>query len=225
MLSFQSRADLRPSIFRGIPMIHPRLAFVFLTILAGSFWAKADDVTKLDEEKAQMIAKLCVNGEATSKKQAPLKITPAVKNAVGFNLKKRAAIVVPSTDLTAATIAKADKEIVPIGVLYLYGVTPVVVDEPLAQTNHRTFEIKVEGKSDVLIAAMQLAVTKVAGKPVLLVYSDAKEPVLVTTLVETKGTTDIPLELEVAPAGDQRAILTLKAFGAHRGSIMIAAMD
>lgn len=202
------------------------LALALLAVFVGTGRAPADDATRLDDEKAQLIAKLCTAADAAAKNAAPLKIAPDLERAVGFDLKKRAVLALPTRNLTAATIAKADKEIVPVGVLYMYRITPVVADDPLGADRLRTFDIKPQdGKPELTISAAQLAVTRVAGRLVLLVYAGAKEPVVVTTLVESGEAGDVPLDLEVAAAGEGRGLLIVRAFGKYRAAITVAALD
>lgn len=207
-------------------MIRSTVLLSCISIICLGSASFAEEPTRLDEAKAQMVAKLCAEAESKAKKPAPLKISPEVKFATGLDLKKRAALIVPTANLAVATLVKADKEVVPVGVLYMLRVTPVVIDEPLGADRLRTFEIKPDdGKPEVTVAAIQLAVTKVAGRLVLLAYTDGKEPVLVTTLAESQAGNEVPLDLEAASAGEGRGVLIVRMFGKYRGAITIAALD
>lgn len=185
--------------------------------------AVAEDAKRIEGEEAQKIAKLLT--EASGKlRDLPLKVTPDVEKSVGLRGGDRGAILVPATGLKPEALKAADKEVVPLGMMYARGVTLVVAGQSLAATEHRTVEVTVKEQA-TKISVMQLGVTKVAGRMVLLVYAGGKEPALVTTLVETTDTKDLPLELEAQKAGDGQANLLLTVLGRYRAAIVVAQQD
>ncbi len=107
--------------------------------------------------------------------------------------------------------------------LYVSRVTLVVGDEPVTADGHRTIEVTVDGH-DLTIAVMHLAATRVEGRLVLLVYTNAKAPLVVTSLVEVNEDSKAPLNLEARPGGgDSRATVLLTLGGKYRAVLPVAA--
>jgi len=183
----------------------------------------AQDATPLDSDKALMIARRCT--EAVAKlRDLPLKVTPDVEKCRGVEAHDRAGLVIPDVKLSSDTLRKLDREIVPVGMLYLHRVTPIVVEQAVSADQQRKVEIAADDQKAV-VSAWQLGVTRVADRNVLVVYGSAKAPLLVTTLIETTDTGDAPLALNVQAAGDNRGVLLLTIAREYRAAIPVAGQD
>jgi hypothetical protein len=200
------------------------LLAVFLT--RGNLRAgEGDQPKRLEGEKAEKIARVIDEAVKKADKAAPVKVTPAYARAVGLAARDRGGLAVPDAKFSADALRKLDKGILPVGMLYLSRVTLVVGDEPVTAEGHRMVEATMGG-NNVNIAVLHLAATKVEGRLVLLVYTNAKVPLVVTALVEVNEAGDAPVNLEARPAGaDNRAMALLTLGGRYRAVLPIAASD
>lgn len=199
-----------------------RLLLVALCLCAASF-AKADDIERFDSEMAQKIGKALT--EATNKiTDLPVKLALNEKQATGFKAKNVGLLIVPDSKLTADALKKIDKEVLPVGVLYLRKMTPVVADEPVPADKQREIEVTV-GTNSAVVTVMPLAATRVAGRLVLLGYAKGKTPALVTDLVEIDEKIDLPVEVTARKAGDNRGMLVVNALGKYRATILMAPQE
>jgi hypothetical protein len=186
---------------------------------------EGDQPKRVEGEKAEQIARLIGEAVKKSDKAAPVKVTPNFARAVGLAARDRGGLVVPDTKLSADAFRKLDKGIVPVGMLYLSRVTLVNADEPVTADGYHTVEVTKDGTTRT-IAVLHLAATKVEGRLVLLVYTNSKTPLVVTSLVEVNEGGDFPLNLEARQGGgDSRAIALLTIAGKYRATLPIAAAD
>jgi len=183
-----------------------------------------DKAKRVEGEEAEKFAKLFDAALTKSAKAAPVKVSPDFKRALGLGARDRVGFVVPDAKLSAESLQKIDRQIVPVGVLYLHRVTIVPGDDPLSADQHRGIEVTRDGKT-VTVNVLHLAATKVAGRLVILIYTNSDTPLIVSSLVDAKEASDFPIDLEVRPVRDDRATLVLKIAGAYRTSLTIAAQD
>jgi hypothetical protein len=182
--------------------------------------AEGDRPQRIAGNKAETAAKRLDEALRKTAKPGPLKVTPDLKKAVGLAARDRGGLVIPDAKLSAETLKKIDREIVPIGVLYALGVT-VVGDEPVPAEQHQLVEVTQDGRT-MTAAVLHLAATRVAGRLALLVYAKDSRPLLITTLHDANEASEYPIDLEARGAGDDRATLTLKILGAYRAHLTLA---
>ena len=185
--------------------------------------AAAQDVRSLEPEKAAKIARLCVAASSTLA-DLPLTVTPDAAGCMGIEGSKRAALVVPDAAFALPAMENLAGQPVPVGILYLYRLRPEIVGRPVPVGEQRRIEIA-ESDREATISMWPLAVSEVAGRPVLLVYGTGPQPLLVTTLVETGGATRPVVAIDVRQSGDRQAALELTLAGKHRAEITITAED
>jgi hypothetical protein len=202
------------------PYYAPSAIVVALFLTA---FAVAADVERLTPEEAVKVGSPIVSG-LNNLADLPLKIDPDLDKLTGLKAHDRGAIVLPTRGLTADVIAKADKEVVPVGYVVLRGITPIVASQQIARDEHRMLSLTVGDKS-AEVAVIQLGVAKVAGRPVLVGYTKTGTPAFVTTLVDSGIAGDYPLDLEATSAGEGRATVTLTLGGKYRASLDVAAQD
>lgn len=185
--------------------------------------ANAQELEQITGEPAGKIGKLLAEGFA---KLTDLPVKPKLLADKGTGVKsgERGGFVLPDENLTADALAKLDKDIVPVGVLFLRGGAPVSAASTVDAPKMFSFDVSVEDKT-AAVTALPLAVGKVAGKPVLLVYGKAKEPVVVTNLDAIDESPTLPMEVEVFGLGDGRANVILKLAGKLRGAVMVVVVD
>ena len=186
-------------------------------------WVAAEDAKRLESDKVAKIAATLV-AATSGLSDLPVKVTPDTQRAMGITAQDRGGILVPDSRLTAEALKKVDQDVLPIGLLFLHRITPSVADLATTADEHRQITVTVDDKS-VTIFVLPLAVTRVANRLVLLVYTNRKVPAVVTTLVEHSQSKDLPLEMDVRPAQDQRATLLLSVLGRYRASLDVIAQD
>lgn len=183
----------------------------------------AQEAKRFEPDEAKKIAQILT--EASSKlDNPPLKITADLDKSMGLAADNRGALVVPDSSLKLDALKKLDKEIVPLGMLYVHRVTPIVADQAVPADQHRTVEVTIKDKN-AKVTVLHLGAAKVADRLVLLVYASGKAPVLVTTLVATTDAKDHPLDLEARKSGDNQATMLLTVLGNYRAAFNVAGQD
>ena len=149
--------------------------------------------------------------------EAPFKVAPDAEKAIGIHADQRGCLVVPDTNLSEAILKKAGTEIVPVGLVYLYRLTPVVGEQPIAADKHLTHEVEIE-ENKATINVLHLGAGRVAGRLVLLVYTKGKEATIVRELTEgTENRPDI-LDVEARVLGNNRAAFLFTVANRHRAA-------
>ena len=199
------------------------LMLALLILVIGPRWSVAEDAKRLESDKAAKIAATLV-AATSGLTDLPVKVTADTQRAMGITAHDRGGILVPDSRLTAEALKKGDQDVLPIGLLFLHRITPSVADLAMAADEHRQITVTVDDKS-VTVFVLPLAVTRVANRLVLLAYTNRKPPAVVTTLVEYSESKDLPLEMDVRPAQDQRATLLFSVMGRYRASLDVVAQD
>ncbi len=185
--------------------------------------AAADDPQRLEADKVKEVIGPLI--EAFAKlADLPLKLELDSKRATGLSAGKVVALVVPDARLTADLLKKLDREVVPLGVLFVHKVTPIVAEQAVAAGEHRTVEVTIRGK-EVSVTVLPLAAARVAGRLVLLVYTGGKTPALVTELVEAEENSDWPLDVQARAVGNSRGALVVNVLGRHRAAFPVTGQE
>lgn len=204
-------------------MVSRCLLLASAIFLVESPWSAAQDAQRIDGEKAAKVAAALVAGTA-GLTDLPVKVTLDTQRAMGLVAHERGGIVVPDSRLTAEALKKVDKDVLSVGFLFLRGITPSIADLATSANQHRQMTVTIEDKT-VNVFVLPLAVTRVADRLVLLVYTNRKEPAIVTTLVEYSESKELPLEIEARPVQDQRATLLFSLLGRYRASVDVVVQD
>lgn len=180
----------------------------------------AQDVERVDADKVMKFAKPLADLAADTK-DLPVKVTPDATKAMAIAKGDRAALIIPDAKLTRETLETIDRNIVPAGYLFLHKITPTIAGSPLPLGQHRTVDFEHDGKT-MTVAVLPLAIGKIAGRTVLLVYTNEKSATHVTPLYAHDTAGDLPLELDAQPGGEGRASLLINILGKHRAAIGVA---
>ncbi|HLQ47244.1 MAG TPA: hypothetical protein VK137_21040 [Planctomycetaceae bacterium] len=186
-------------------------------------WAAAEDAKRIESDKVAKIAATLV-AATSGLSDLPVKVTADTQRAMGVTGQDRGGVLVPDSRLTAEALKKVDKDVLPIGLLFLHRITLSVAEQATPADQHRQITVTVEDET-VNVFVLPLAVTRVADRLVLLVYTNRKEPAVVTTLVDFNESKDLPLEMEARPAQDQRATLLFSILGRYRAAADVVAQD
>jgi hypothetical protein len=193
-------------------------------LLAASATASAQQVQRLEQEKVLKYGKV-LSDLVLRLGDLPIKHTPDIERGMGLRSEDNAGLIIPDKMLTAEAIAALDAtpgKIIPAGVLYAHKMTMAVTDENLPIEKLRTVAVTGENNEMVQVVVLPLAVAKVGGRAVLLVYTKENKPAVVTTLEEIDARSELPIELEAKAVTDTRATLLLKVLGRYKAAISVA---
>jgi hypothetical protein len=150
----------------------------------------------------------------------PIPTDPDVKRPVGVRDEDYAGMVLPETKLSQDALAKADKEVVPVGQLWLHRLAPLGGSAVVPETKLLRVTVNHEGNDATLVLCALGVRQSAEGKLELLVYGKEKEPVLRAALKPASIAQDNPLEL-AAERRDDGGLLTLRILGKYEASFMV----
>ncbi|GDY18686.1 hypothetical protein LBMAG56_00310 [Verrucomicrobiota bacterium] len=131
------------------------------------------------------------------------------------------ALVIPDKRVTADKLAKAGKDAVPLGHLWLRNVAPWKNGSPLPNADQRTVRVR-SGESTADAQLFVLAVRRnAADKLELLVLGKTKEPVVTLPLEKSTASGDAPLQIQGRKTGEDSGVLTLIFFGQHQAELTL----
>ena len=155
------------------------LLWASLVLVIGPRWAAGQDTKRIESDKVAKIAATLVTA-TTGLSDLPVKVNADTTRSMGIVGQDRGGVLVPDSRLTAEALKKVDQDVLPIGLLFLHRVTPSVADQVTPTDQHRQISVTIDDKT-MTIFVLPLAVTRVAGRLVLLVYMNRKEPAMVAT--------------------------------------------
>ena len=188
-----------------------------LTFAATIAFATAQE--KVSPEETQKIGQklLDTTGQIEN---APVKITPNLDKADAVKAGDAGALVIPDKELTAALLAKAGKELVPVGQLYCKGITYSVNGKVIAPDKLR--EVKISDKDQTHhVPLCLLAARRHDGKLELVVFGKDKSPVATLALKESSASQDLPIELTVEKDGEESGRMKINLFGKYEASLIV----
>jgi len=200
-------------------MIRHVLTAALLGCLLACLPARAEDPKRIEGDHAKEAAKALT--DAIAKLELPVKASPDGKSGTGLHAGKVAVFVTPDSKLTADALAKHEKGVLPLGVLFVTdSLTVVSADKPVAAKDHLTAEVTVKDQTAKL-NVLTLAAARVADRLVLLVYAKGKKPVVVAELNESEEKTDHVIDFEARKVADRRAALVVNVLGKYKASLQL----
>jgi hypothetical protein len=195
------------------------VAIVALLVVAGLVRAQE----RIPSEVAQKFARLFV--EQTAKLDAPqLKVEPDAERPYGLKKDEMGALFIPDKRLSAEALQKAGKEVLPVGQLWVRGLTAVVNDQPVANDKLRIVTISADNKDHALPLFLVGARRSADGELQLVVYGKDKKPLLHVPLRKAETRQELPVELE-GREENERGVLTLNLLGRYRAELVLAKQD
>ena len=192
---------------------------LILTALLASL-AASQAQENLPREEALKVA-FIVSADLKQLLSTPIPTDPDVKRPVAVRAGDRGGLVLPECKLTAGVLAKAGKDVVPLGQLWLRHAVPQSEGQPVSQAKLLTVTV---GSGDKASAAClcALGLRKDAdGKLELLVYGKDKEPIIKAPIKEISDPQqENPLEISAEPQGES-ALVTLKIVGKYEASFAV----
>jgi hypothetical protein len=190
---------------------------LFATLAASLAVAHAQE--NVPREQLLKVA-LAVSLDLKQMLDTPIPTDPDIKRPVAVREGDRGCMVLPESKLSMDSLAKAGKEIVPVGQLWLRKAVPQCDNHAAEPDKLRIVTVTAGDKSETAILCA-LGVRKSAdGKLELLVYGKEKEALLRVPLKAMSATTDNPIELSAQAQGES-AVLTLELLGKYTASFTV----
>lgn len=175
---------------------------------------------RIPTDQAQQIARLLqLKGDQES--NLPIKADVDADKPFAIRHDVFGALAMPDKKLSADAIAKADKDVVPVGHVWMRKLKPVVDGTPAATDKLRCVKIDLENES-VQVTFYLLGVRKGAkGEPELLIYGSGKEPLMVCPLEKSEASQTYPIEFEGREEGDG-GVITVMLAGKYKTTLRVA---
>jgi hypothetical protein len=154
----------------------------------------------------------------------PIPTDPDLKRPVAQREGEHGAMVLPESKLSADTLAKAGKEVVPVGQLWLRKLVPQCDGQPTRQDKLQVVTVNTGDRTEPAILCALGVRKDQEGKLELLVYGKDKEPLLRAPLKGISAPQENPIELGAELQGDG-ARLTLKLAGKYEGSLEVVSVS
>ena len=150
----------------------------------------------------------------------PIPTDPDIKRPVALREGDHGGMVLPEAKLRAETLAKAGKEVVPIGQLWLVKLAPFSGGQVASSGKLRTAHVSAAGQ-EVDVVCCALGVKKDAkGDLELLVYGKDKEPLTRAPMKSISSAQENPIELSSERQSD-RGLVTLKVLGKYEATFEV----
>jgi len=154
----------------------------------------------------------------------PIPTDPDVKRPVGVKDGEYGGMVLPESKLSPETFAKAGKEVIPVGQMWMHKLAPMNAGQVVPAAKLRMVHLSAEG-SEADVPCCALGVAKGAnGELELLIYGKASEPVTRVPLKAISKPQDSPIEIS-AERKDDGGLITLRFVGKYEASFMVTDPD
>lgn len=154
----------------------------------------------------------------------PIPTDPDVKRPVAVRDESYGGLALPECRLSADTFAKAGKDVVAVGQLWLVKLAPLNAGEAVAADKLRKVHIN-HGDQEADVVLCALGVQKNSeGALQLLVYGKGKQPVVQVPLKAVTAAQDSPIDVS-AERKDQGGEITLKFVGKYEATFMVTDPD
>lgn len=196
-----------------------------LTFLTVAFVASAAAQDVAPIEKAREFARLLTQkiGEL---KDAPFTMELDLEQPQVLAKDKRGGMVIPAKGLTADTIAKAEGQLVPLGLLWFRNLLPSTGAIAAAdERGVRVVELTHEGKAITMHPFFAGVQKGQRGLDLVVFGKSSKEPYLKTRLRALPSRQELPIELAAYAGDDTGAILMLSIGGKYQAELTIVPHD
>lgn len=155
----------------------------------------------------------------------PIKTDADGAKAFGMKAKQYAAVVIPDKGLTKESLAKAGKEVVPVGQLWLIKLSPAVKDATTANDKLRLVTISVKDE-DHRLSLLLLGARKAGEKDLeLVIYAKAKEPLLTLPLKQSDTKQVLPLEIGLRQGTSSLGLVDINILGEYQAVLPVGELE
>jgi hypothetical protein len=175
---------------------------------------------RLAQDEARRYAKVCVK-QLGSLDDAQIEMDVDVEKPCAVRGEGGGAMAIPDKKLTKEKLAKAGKDVVPVGQVWLRKWTVVVAGKPVPNDKLRVVTIKVDDKD----RPMPLLFVGVRKKEKihleLVVYAKDSKPLLTLPLKRVDFIQDLPVEMEWQRGEKDTDSLTLTVLGKYQSVLPV----
>lgn len=188
-------------------------------LLAGVSFITVQAQDRLTQDEARRYAAL-VGTVQTELKGAPAAGTVDLKQPVAVRDGEYGLMVLPAEKLSAETLAKAGRDLVPVGQLWLHKLAPLVDGQVIAESKLKLVTVS-GSEGSATVPCCNLGVRKTtAGGLELAVFGKGKEPIATAPLKTITGKQTPPLDLDVQRESDCGRV-TVKLAGQYAAVIAV----
>ena len=186
-------------------------------VVALSTVAMAQD--RIGTEEAQKVGRKLVDLLGTPA-DAQLTISADTDRGEGYKHGELGLLVLPDQKLTAAVLEGAKAEPVPVGQLWMKGITPVSDGVIVPVAKHRKLTVT-EGDKSVDVTVCLLGARKRDGKMELVLYGQGKEPITVAALEPDQSASTAPIGVTVAKETEETGRIELTLAGKFKAKLFV----
>jgi len=172
----------------------------------------------MSQEEALKAAKLLIESAATQS-DLQFKTSPLSDKTRGIKAGDVGLIVIPDARLTSDALAKAGKEMVPVGQLWTRVATAAKDNRVTPNSKLRLVEVTA-GDQKLRLQFYLLGVQRTdKDKLELVLFGKDKEALLKLPLDKADASAEFPIELSGRKTGDESGVLTLTILGKHKAEL------
>ena len=186
-------------------------------VVALSTVAMAQD--RIGTEEAQKVGRKLVDLLGTPA-DAQLTISADTDRGEGYKHGELGLLVLPDQKLTAAVLEGAKAEPVPVGQLWMKGITPVSDGVIVPVAKHRKLTVT-EGDKSVDVTVCLLGARKRDGKMELVLFGQGKEPITVAALEPDQSTSTAPIGVIVAKETEETGRIELTLTSKFKAKLFV----
>ncbi|MBI4323976.1 MAG: hypothetical protein HY674_01805 [Chloroflexi bacterium] len=151
----------------------------------------------------------------------PLKMELNVQKPNGLRVEDVAVMVIPDKQISAATVAKADKEVLPLGQLWTLKLAPALNGKVTPNDQLRIVTVATDEREYKLPLFFLGAKKNDQGALELVVFAKNKQPLLRVPLEKAERTQELPIELQGTTTDDNSGVLTLNIAGKYKADVTL----
>ena len=186
-------------------------------VVALSTVAMAQD--RIGTEEAQKVGRKLVDLLGTPA-DAQLTISADTDRGEGYKHGELGLLVLPDQKLTAAVLEGAKAEPVPVGQLWMKGITLVSDGVIVPVAKHRKLTVT-EGDKSVDVTVCLLGARKRDGKMELVLFGQGKEPITVAALEPDQLTSTAPIGVIVAKETEETGRIELTLTSKFKAKLFV----
>lgn len=155
----------------------------------------------------------------------PIKTEANGAQAFGMKIQQYVAVVIPDKSLTKESLAKAGKEVVPVGQLWTIKLSPTVKDATTTNDKLRLVTISVKDE-DYRLSLLLLGVRKSGEKDLeLVIYAKAKEPLLTLPLKKSDARQVLPIEVGLRQGTSSLGLVDINILGHYQATLAVGEQE
>ena len=197
-----------------------RLLMVPLALLVGAGAAGAQE--RVPQEEARVLAKLI--SLAAAKLKPPLGVAADTDKPYAKRKDEYGAMFLPDKKLAAERLARAGKDIVPVGVLWAHQLAPVVGGKVVSTKKLQCLSVTIKEENITLTVCYLGARKTTKGGLELVVLSKDSAPLAALPLEKAEGKQELPIEFLATIEGNDRAILTVGLLGKFKTKLTLGVL-